>query len=241
MSVDEIEYRLTRDSQRDWHRNIVSLRKSVDLFADLVDDPADVAVLVDHEMATKPMQGHPAILTRPFEEADLYDAVAAAIEWPFEHPSRSRYSAGAFGVWYGAESVETSVRETVYHFRKDTLASAIAAASTAPIIQERRVHLVRCDALLVDLRAQSEREPRLVHPDDYSACQILGAELKHSGMPGVITYSARHAHAEIVAVFTPTVLADPRISCYLTYRLMPADGTVLVERTPGEMLFELAP
>lgn len=241
MSVVQIEFRVTRDSQRDWHRNIVSLRKSVELFADLVDDPADLAVLIDHEMKTKPVHSDPAILTRPFEEAELYDPVAAAIEWPFEHPSRSRYSAGAFGVWYGAESIETTVRETVYHFRKDTLASAIAAASTKPIIQERRVHLVRCDALLVDLREQSEREPRLVHPDDYSACQIIGAELRHSGMPGVITYSARQSHAEIVAVFTPAVLADPRVNCYLTYRLMPADGRVVVERTPGEVLFELMP
>lgn len=240
MSIDESDYRVTRDSQRDWHRNIVSLRKSVELFADLVEDPADLQVLIEHEIATKPVHRDPAILTRPFEEAELYDPVAAAIEWPFEHPSRSRFSAGAFGVWYGAESIETTVRETVYHFRKDTLASAIATASTKPIIQERRVHLVRCDALLVDLRAQSGREPRLLHPDDYSTCQILGAELKRSGMPGVLTYSARHPQAEIVAVFTPTVLADPRINCYLTYRLTPADGTVVVERTPGEVLFELA-
>lgn len=236
---EEPEFRVTRDSQRDWHRNIVSLRQSMELFADLVDDPADIAVLVEHEIATKPVQRDPAIITRPFEEAEIYDPVAAAIEWPFEHPSRSRYSAGAFGVWYGAESIETSVRETVYHFRKDTLASAIAAASEREIVQERRVHLVRCDALLVDMRAQSQRESRLLHSDDYSTCQILGAELKRAGMPGVLTYSARHTRAQIVAVFTPDVLADPRMVCYLTYRLIPADGTVIIERTPGETLFEL--
>lgn len=234
MSGAEPDYRVTRDSQRDWHRNIVSLRHSVEVFADLVDDPADVAVLIEHEIATKPVHGEPAILTRPFEEADLYDPIAAAIEWPFEHPTRSRYSAGAYGVWYGAAGMETSVRETVHHFRKDTLAVAIAAASTQPIVQERRMHLVRCDALLVDLRGRATREPRLLHPDDYSACQLLGAELRHSGMPGVLTYSARDFRAEIAAVFTPAVLADPRTVCYLTYRLMPKDGTVIVERTPGE-------
>lgn len=239
--MTDTDYRVTRDSQRDWNRNVVSLRKSIELFADLVDDPVDVQVLIEHELATKPVSRDPAILYRPFEEAELYDAVAAAIEWPFEHPSRSRYSTGAYGVWYGADSLETSVRETVHHFRKDTLASAVAASSQKPIIQERRVHLVRCDALLVDLREVCAREPRLLHPDDYSTCQIIGAELRRSGMPGVLTYSARRPQAEIVAVFTPTVLADPRIHCYLTYRLLPADGTVLVERTPGEVLFELAP
>lgn len=235
----DAELRVTRDSQCDWHRNIVSLRQSIDLYADLVDDPRDIDVLIQHEMATKQARDEPAIITRPFEDVDIYDAIAAAIEWPFEHPCRSRYSTGAFGVWYGASSLETSVRETVHHFRQNTLASQVAAESTQPIVQERRVHLVRCDALLVDLRARTRKEPRLLHPDDYTACQVLGAELRNAGMPGVLMYSARHAKSEIVAVFTPTVLADPRTVCYLTYTLFADSGKVIVERTPGKVEFEL--
>jgi hypothetical protein len=235
----ESEYRLTRDSQHDWHRNIVSLRESVDVFADLVDDPADVDVLVRHELATKPVGRQPAIITRPFEDADVYDPIASAIEWPFEHPCRTRFSSGAFGVWYGASSLETSVRETVHHFRNGTLASAVAARSAQPIIQERRVHLIRCHALLVDLRGLTRKEPRLLHPDDYSACQILGSELRNAGMPGVLTYSVRHPKAEIVAVFVPSVLADPRMVCYLTYKLFADTGRVIVERTPGTIEFDL--
>ena len=241
MAGTDAEHRVTRDSQRDWHRNIVSLRQSVELYADLVDDPRDIDVLIQHEMATKQVHGEPAIITRPFEEVDTYDAIAAAVEWPFEHPCRSRYSAGNFGVWYGAASVETSIRETVHHFRKNTLASQIAAQSTQPIVQERRVHLIRCDALLVDLRARTRRDPRLLDPDDYSVCQSLGSELKHAGMPGVLTYSARHAKSEIVGVFTPAVLAEPRTVCYLTYTLYAQTGRVVVERKPGKVEFELMP
>jgi hypothetical protein len=240
MTGKESEYRLTRDSQRDWHRNIVSLRQSVDVFSDLVDDPKDVDVLVRHEMATKPVGRQPAIITRPFEDADVYDPVATAIEWPFEHPCRTRFSGGAFGVWYGASSLETSVRETVHHFRSGTLASTIAAQSKRPIVQERRVHLVRCNALLVDLRTLTRKDSRLLHPDDYSACQLLGAELRDAGMPGVLTYSVRHAKSEIVAVFAPRVLADPRMVCYLTYTLFPETGRVTVERTPGTIEFDLS-
>lgn len=235
----ETEYRVTRDSQGDWYRNIVSLRKSIDVFADLVDDPADLAVLEEHELATKPAGKSPAIVRRPFEDAQIYDPIAAAIEWPFEHPSRSRYSNGSYGVWYGAASIETTVRETVYHFRKDTLASKVAADSSKPIIQERRVHLIRCDALLVDLREHTTLEPRLLHSEDYSSCQILGSELRHAGMPGVLTYSARHEGSEVVAVFTPGVLADPRTVCYLTYVLTAANGRVIVERQPGKVEYEL--
>lgn len=239
MSSTDAEHRVTRDSQRDWHRNIVSLRRSIELYADLVDDPRDIDVLIQHEMATKQVRDEPAIITRPFEEVDVYDPIAAAIEWPFEHPCRSRYSAGQFGAWYGAVGLETSVRETVYHFRRNTLASQIAAQSSEPIVQERRVHLVRCDALLVDLRPRLKKEPRLLDPDDYTTCQLLGAELKNAGMPGVLTLSARHAKAEIVAVFARSVLADPRNVCYLTYTLFADSGKVIVERRPGKVEFEL--
>jgi len=239
MSGTDAELRVTRDSQKDWHRNIVSLRKSIDIYADLVDDPRDADVLMRHEMAVKQAHEEPAIIMRPFEDATIYDPIAAAIQWPFDHPSASRYSTGAYGVWYGAESVETSVRETVYHFRRNTLASQIAAQSTKPIVQERRVHLVHCNALLIDLRSRVRKEPNLLHPQDYSTCQAIGAELRNAGMPGVITYSARHAKSEVVAVFTPTVLKDPRTVCYLTYTLHVDTGKVVVERTPGKVEFEI--
>lgn len=241
MTKKEVTHQVTRDSQRDWHRNIVSLRKSMDLFADLVDEARDIDVLIQHEMSVKHAHCQPAVVTRPFEDADTYDAIAAAIDWPFAHPCGSRYSNGSFGVWYGAALLETSVRETVYHFRKNTLASTIAAQSTQPIVQERRVHVVRCDGLLVDLRAQARKDPKLLHPDDYIPCQLLGAELKHAGMPGVLTLSARHRSTEIVGVFTPAVLADPRTLCYLTYTLFADTGRVVVERTPGKKEFELLP
>lgn len=239
-SSKDAELRVTHDSQGDWHRNIVSLRKSIELFDDLVDDPADIDVLVRHEMAVKQSYQEPAIIQRPFEDAARYDAVAAAIQWPFEHPCSSRYSTGTYGVWYGAESIETSVRETVHHFRRNTLASEIAVQSTKPIVQERRVHLVHCNALLVDLRARTRKEPRLLDPADYSHCQSVGAELRDAGMPGVLTYSARHARSEVIAVFTPSVLTEPRTVCYLTYKLFPGDGKVIVERTAGKSEWTIA-
>jgi hypothetical protein len=239
MASTDAELRVTRDSQKDWHRNIVSLRKSIDIYADLVDDPRDVDVLIRHEMDVKQAHEEPAIIKRPFEDATIYDPIAAAIEWPFKHPSASRYSRGAYGVWYGAQSIETSVRETVYHFRRNTLASQAAVRSTKPIVQERRVHLVHCSAMLVDLRARVRKEPALLHPDDYSICQAIGADLRDAGLPGVITYSARHAKSEVVAVFTPMVLKEPRTVCYLTYTLDAQSGKVVVERTLGKVEFEL--
>jgi hypothetical protein len=236
MELDEL--RVTGDSQRDWHRAIVSLRVSVDLFRELVDDPADQSDLIAHEMATKPCQGEAPLITRPFEESEIYDPIAEAIGWPFEHPCRSRFSAGDFGVWYGSDSLLTSVHETVYHFRLDTLASS-AVAHGSVVVQERRVHLVACTAALIDLRPHLAREPRLIDPHDYSTCQALGARIYHAALPGVLSQAARYAGGHIVGVFRRDTLTDPRMLCYLTYHLDVDTGRVRVERDPGQTLVDI--
>ncbi|MFO7306076.1 MAG: RES family NAD+ phosphorylase [Gammaproteobacteria bacterium] len=228
-----MHYQITEDSRGDWYRNIVSLRKSADLFADLVEDPAHAAILAEHELATKLASAPQPIIARPFEDAELYDPIAQAIAWPFEHPAASRYSTGRYGVWYGAGTMETSVHETVYHFRKNTLASEAARETAKPIVQERRVHLVHCSAALVDLRPLVQADKRLVDPDDYTYCQSLGAELRAAFQPGVLTKSARHRNGDVIAVFVREALSNPRDVCYLTYILDPRTGRVRVERTPG--------
>lgn len=229
------DYHLSTDSRGDWLRNIVSLRRSVELFADLASEPRDRQVLIEHELATKPARGAVPIIDRPFEDARIYDPLCEALAWPFEHPCRSRYSDGRYGVWYGARTLTTSIHETVYHFRRNTLASEIAARSPIPIYQERRVHRVRCRALLIDLRDECEREPRLLDSEDYAFCQGLGAELRAALQPGVESRSVRDATGEIIGVFRREALSEPREVCYLTYLLDPASGRVNVERTPGQV------
>jgi hypothetical protein len=234
----EADYEVALDSRGDWHRNIVSLRHSIDLFADLVTDPAHTHVLIRHEITTKPTRGAVPILQRPFERAEFYDPIASALNWPFIHPAATRYSAGHFGVWYGARTLETSVFETVYHFRRDTLASQIARESSKPIFQERRVHLVHCEAMLIDLRARCAAEPRLT-ADDYAYCQALGAQLRAASLPGVITRSARDPSGIVIGVFERSALSQPRDVCFLTYTLHPDTHRVDVERAVGRVAWRV--
>ncbi len=232
-------YQVTPESIGDWHRNIVSLRKSVSLFDDLVDDPAEAEVLIRHEIATKPTHHSVPIIHRPFEEVEVYDPIRAAISWPFEHPLASRYSDGTFGVWYGARAFATSVYETVYHFRRDTLASAVAVQATQPIIQHRRVHRVHCNSMLVDLRAIRARDRRVLDPTNYAPAQALGATLRAASLPGLLAPSVRDSQGIIVAVFTATALSDPRDVCFLTYRLDAKLKTVEVQRARGTVEFRI--
>ena len=214
-------------------RNIKSIRISQDLFDDLSDDPADWTVAQDHEIATKPPSyaSPVSMIHRPFEEAEWFNA----IEYPFRNWMASRFCDGSFGIWYGSDCVETSVHETVYHWRHEFLADAgfdqmVAHGEREHIIGERKVYWVRCDAALADLRSRVQDYPDLIHPENYLFTQGIGARLKREGHPGLVSQSARCA-GESYGVLNAAVLSNPQACCFLTYRLR-ASG-VEVEKEAG--------
>ena len=232
MSEDVFAHAGLAETHADLMRNIVSLRVSQDLFDDLSDRPADWDAAIALEVATKPPAFTSAqpVLHRPFEEARWNDA----IHYPFRHWMRSRYSDGSFGVWYGADSIETTVHETVHHWRSGFLRDA---GFTRPGIRvERKLYRVRCDAALLDLRPALAHAPALVDPADYSLTQQIGARLHREGHPGLVSRSAR-CDGDIHGVLNPGVLSDPRQVCFLTY--FTTDTGVAVEREPGRVWMRL--
>lgn len=210
-------------------RNIVSLRVSENLFDDLTDDPKawQAAQLLEMETKSKLFNSHQPMIDRPFEEAEWN----AAISYPFQNSSQSRFSDGSFGVWYGADSVETTVYETIFHWQNTLLDDA---GFNKPGVEiQRKIYMVQCDSLLIDLRPEIKSHPEILHPTDYSATQSIGRKLHLEGHPGLITNSARVKHGNVYAIFTPKVLSNPALTCFLTYRTT-ATG-VEVERTVGEV------
>jgi hypothetical protein len=215
------------DTHQTLIRNIISLRVSEDLFNDLSDNPEDWLVAQRYETGAKPhnhiskdLAGcEPPVIDRPFEEAAWF----AAIGFPFKSWMASRYSDGSFGVWYGADTVETSVYETVHHWRSRLLRDAgfeqmVIAGDRESITGDRRIYGVRCDAALVDLRPRALGCQALIDPESYHFTQPIGARLKTEGHPGLITLSAR-CDGNVYAVLNPDVLSNPKILSYLTYRL----------------------
>jgi hypothetical protein len=215
------------DIHQNLARNIVSLRVSENLFDDLTDDPESWQAAQLLEMETKPklFNSIQPVIDRPFEEAEWN----AAIGYPFKNSSQSRFSDRSFGIWYGADSIETTVYETVYHWKKFLLDDA---GFNKPGVEiQRKIYMVQCDSLLIDLRPQIKSHPEITHASDYTATHAIGSKLHREGHPGLITKSARIDHGDVYAIFTPNVLSNPVNSCYLTYRTT-AMG-VEVERALG--------
>jgi hypothetical protein len=221
-----------RETHADLIRNIVSIRISQDLFDDLSDEPSEWESAINLELATKSplFASSVPVIHRPFEEA-LWNE---AINYPFKNWMRTRYSDGSFGVWYGADTVETTVHETVHHWRAGLLRDA--GFDQPGIRIERKIYRVRCDAALVDLTSTVTNFPALVDPLDYTLTQQVGAKLHREGHPGLISMSAR-CDGNAYAVLNPKVLSSPRQMGFLTY--VTTESGVAVERDPGVVWINL--
>lgn len=215
------------DVRQDMARNIVSLHHSQDLFDDLSDEPAAwrLAQQVEDDVKPPPYRSRTPVVDRPFEDAAWFNAIA----WPFRHWQASRFSDGSYGVWYGSESVETTVHESAWHWHRGLLADAGFERET--VVAERKVYSVACGAALLDFRQVTAKHPELLHRTDYAYAQVAGARIHREGHPGLLIQSVRRSGGENVAVFNPGVLSDPRLNCQLTYRL--EGERIIVEKRPG--------
>ncbi|MPZ43329.1 MAG: RES domain-containing protein [Betaproteobacteria bacterium] len=221
------------DFHADLVRNIKGIRVSQNLFDDLSDSTEDQAVAMAAELASRVPSDAP-LLTRPFD----YGAAAA---YPFVsfNAHSTRFSDGLdYGVWYGSLELETTVHETVHHWREFLAASF--ATEDREIVSERRVLQARCDAILIDLRSKDRREKRLVDRHDYRFTHALGRYLKQQNQNGLMVRSAR-CEGVNAALFNPRVLSRARDLCFLTYRTNPSRDVVRVERTPGRKWLEIKP
>lgn len=221
------------DVHQDMARNIVSLRQSQDLFDDLTDDPAQWLLAQKVEDGVKPplYGSRTPIIHRPFEDAEWFNAIT----WPFKHWQASRFSDGSHGIWYGSDTVETTVYESAYHWYRGLLTDA--GFEREAVIAERNVYSVACGAALLDFRQATADYAELLHPTDCSFPQTVGARIHREGHPGLLIQSVRRPVGENVAVFNPGVLSSPRLNCQLTYRL--EGDHIMVEKHPGSVWLSL--
>ena len=215
-----------RDFEDDVFRNIVSLRESQNLFDDLTDDEDATQYAIAAEAQVKS--------SIPLGLIDRGFHYTTAVNYPFTNEPflLSRYGNGSFGVWYGALDLETTIHETLYHTMRE---ESKVEGLTGILKRERAVYLVKAHAILIDLVGKEKKYPELVS-DSYSLTQQV-AERLHKEHPGLLARSARCSGTNVVA-FTPRILSDPRLNCYLTYTYDYRKKSAVVERRPGEVILE---
>ena len=123
----------------------------------------------------------------------------------------SRFSDGAFGVYYCALSEATAIAETRYHAER-----FLRDSSEPPMQLQQRVYLSDLDGKLRDLREDANATP-LLDPDDWRAGQTLGRQVWEAQGDGIVYPSVRDPGGECAAVLRPPVMSATRQGRHLGY------------------------
>jgi hypothetical protein len=219
-----------RDFDETVVRNIVSLRKSQNLFDDLIDSREEYEILIAAEKRIK-TDAAPGVIARGFH-------YSTAIEYPFktEYFMASRYGDGTYPVWYGSLDLHTTIYETAWHMRNELLS---IEGLDEVVMRERAVYHIDCRAVLIDLAEKTPEHPGLIDCD-YSFAQQVGRRVQGEGHPGLLAPSARKPDGTNVVIFRQDVLDNPRIQYYLSYFFDPAQTQMRIERSPGTTFLNIS-
>ncbi|WP_244946873.1 RES family NAD+ phosphorylase [Legionella israelensis] len=218
------------DYARDVFRNIRGIKKSQDLFDDLSNDPMDWEAANSLEIYTHPPLQNAQIIQRAFDYSKN-----DFIDYPFEHITQSRYSDGSIAVWYGSETMETSIYETAFHFMKEIMDAPDAFSEESFIQIDRRIAKVNCCGLAFDLSPKADEFPWLIDPVNYTKCQEIGRRVATEGHPLLRVPSARHDKGINIVVFSQQVLSNPREFCKLQYKFDLTNNNLMVFRNKEQV------
>ena len=130
--------------------------------------------------------------------------------YTFSRPGR--FNDDGLAAFYGAESLETAIAETVFH-----VVLALRDSNAPP--QRLPPRLVLC----VDVEATGVVEARLAvyeeiyDRDSYAESRRFGALIHERGHEGIVYRSVRRPDGECIAIFAPDVLGNCREDRELIY------------------------
>jgi hypothetical protein len=117
-------------------------------------------------------------------------------------PVRTRFSAGNYGVYYAADSVDCAVAEVSYHQTQ-----FLAATQEPRTLVTLRCYSATIGQPMVDIRGAAWAWAHDL--DNYSASQALAADLRAQGAWGLLYNSVRFDGGECVAVLRAPAIDVP--------------------------------
>lgn len=211
-------------SQVVWSSAIRIIRSTfppIDLFEDIA-DPADWPLIISAEQKTNPrLMETIGNLSLVPEARRVGGPGASYLMAPFTHVSTdrpSRFSTGTFGVLYAGSSFQVALFETIHHHGR-----FMASTNESPgWTSQFRELMLDVNAPLHDLRGNDPAYSDALNPDDYSAGQTLGAQLRAAGADGVVYPCVRYQGGQCVGLLYPDCAANPVQGRHLDYHW---DGT----------------
>ena len=169
------------------------------------------------------------------ELKDLLEASGGleSLEEVFDAPFRrkrhlgiaTRYSDGSFPVFYSSLDSETAEAEVAHWFMKSFRGRP---ASSRTAYYQR--FACSFEGTEKDLRKKRNDWPELVHSDDYTFCNQIGAEAVHLGLDGIVVPSARRESGSNVPVFRRQAVSNPRPRGMVMVAFDPQKGEVTTTR-----------
>lgn len=208
---------------------IVPTRHPTVYLYDRVADAADFDALYALEALTNErLRDEAGEVERVPREDRVFGPGSGPIMAAFTHvnPLGSRFSAGAYGVFYAARERATAVAETRHHH-----ARFLAATGEGPLHLPMRLYTVAIDARLHDLRPPGAVADAVYDTADYGAARALAATLHAAGSHGVVYRSVRHAGGQCAGLFRPRGASSCHAKAVLLYAWNGHEFTDVYEKT----------
>jgi len=124
----------------------------------------------------------------------------------------SRFSDGSYGVYYAASSLQTAIKETVFHRERFYSASNEKTCSIS-----MREYIAKITEPLIDIRNDHHLGVLNPDPEFYNLSQEFGKKIHEAKHWGLLYPSIRNNGELCMAVFRPRALTIPTQGCHLKY------------------------
>ena len=217
---------VTEELWRKAYRIVSSRFPPVGVF-DSVADPTDLEAIFYVESLTNPrIREEMGQIELVPPEDRITGPGTTPIMAAFTHlnPLGSRFSNGEYGVYYAANTQNTSIAETVFHIERWA-----GESNDPPTSFVMRVYIGRLKKRSYhDLRGQGAIYPDLFNldPKKYGPAQQFASKLREEGSWGLLYDSVRDPDGKCVVAFRPSALGVVNQGAHLAYHW---DGTKIVD------------
>lgn len=193
------------------YRIIPSVFPPINFFEDIV-DPSEMTTLFEIENLTNDrLRQEVGDIFLVSEEDRISGPGSSVVMAAFTHIGKpSRFTDGSYGIYYAGLTLETAIRETVFH-RENFLRAT--NESTADITM--RVYEGEIIQPLHDIRPPSFSD--LHHTHNWMKSQDFGRKMRDKQSWGLIYNSVRHSGENCIAAFRPPAISIPQQTLHLRY------------------------